>query len=77
MSEQREIRVPMPADVDRPDRIAFGLTMRQCLILGGVAAGLWAAYQVLGHVVPALVALAVAIPVMGLAIVITLGRRAG
>lgn len=42
MSEEaRGYAIKIPQDVSRPDKIMFGATARQCLILGGTAAGLW------------------------------------
>lgn len=42
MSEEaRGYTIKIPQDVSRPDKIMFGATARQCLILGGIAVGLW------------------------------------
>ncbi|MCK2243675.1 MULTISPECIES: PrgI family protein [unclassified Crossiella] len=69
--------VPVPADIDRPDRIAFGLTARQLAVLGAIVAGLWGLYEVTADLVPIGVFLTVAVPVTGIAIVAVIGRRNG
>ena len=42
--EVRGFTTKIPQDVSRPDKIMFGATVRQCVILGGAAAGLWLAW---------------------------------
>ncbi|MCO1575207.1 PrgI family protein [Crossiella sp. SN42] len=78
---RRQHEVPMtaavPADIDRPDRIAFGLTARQLAVLGAVAAGLWGLYELTAELVPIGVFLTVAVPVTGVAIVAVVGKRHG
>jgi PrgI family protein len=67
--------VRVPAETDRPDPILAGLTAKQLVVLGAVAALLWAAYSATRAVVPPLAALAVAVPVAGAAYaVVTLSR---
>src|SRR5260221_9764750 len=45
MSEERHgYTVRIPANVSAPDKIMFGATLRQCVILGDTAAGLWLAW---------------------------------
>ncbi|GAA2779101.1 PrgI family protein [Crossiella cryophila] len=69
--------VPVPADIDRPDRIAFGLTARQLAVLGSVAVGLWGLYEATADLLPLGVFLTVAVPLTGIAIVAVVGRRNG
>lgn len=55
MSEEaRGYTTKIPQDVSRPDKIMFGATARQCLILGGTAAGLWLIWLVTRSLVPPL-----------------------
>lgn len=70
-------RVRMPADVEREDKILAGLTARQLIILATPALGLWLLYQATGHLVPPLVLVAVAVPVMGVAVAAALVQRDG
>ncbi|WP_236572284.1 PrgI family protein [Nocardiopsis sp. FR4] len=70
-------RVRMPADVEREDKILAGLTARQLVIIGVPGVGVWAAYSALGHLVPPLVVVAVAVPVMGAAVAAALVQRDG
>ena len=76
MSDQTP-RTIVPANLDTPDCIAFGLTFRQLAIISGVAGAGWFAYSSLGPLVPAIVWLIAAIPVAGITVVIALGRRDG
>lgn len=69
--------VRVPADVNRPDTLLAGLTARQLLILGAVAAALYAAWAATRAVVPPLVAVAVAVPVVGAAFAVVTVRRDG
>lgn len=70
-------RVRMPADVEREDKILAGLTVRQLAIIGVPGVGLWAAYSGLGHLVPPIVFVVAAVPVMGAAVAAALARRDG
>lgn len=70
-------RAKVPADVERPDQIVFGLTVRQVAILtiaGLVLYGLW--WPAIAVVSP-MVFVAVAIPYSALAFFLAVGRRDG
>lgn len=67
----------VPADIDTPDRIAWGLSFRQLAILAGVGAAGWAVYSRFGPALPAPVWLALAVPVAAVTAVVALGRRDG
>src|SRR5947207_10739955 len=67
----------VPADIDAPDRVLYGLTVRQVAILAATAALLWAASRTLTPLVgPAAVGIA-AVPVAAVAAGLALGRRDG
>lgn len=70
-------RSKIPADVDTPDKIVYGLTARQLAIL--TVAGLieYGIFKAAGQLLPQPVLIAVMIPVAGAAIVLALGRRDG
>jgi hypothetical protein len=70
-------RAAVPADIDAPDSIAWGLTFRQLAIIGAVAGGSWLLYTTAGALLPPLVWVVAAIPVAGVTIVVALGRRDG
>ncbi|WP_020670203.1 PrgI family protein [Amycolatopsis nigrescens] len=73
--------VPMsarvPADVEKPDKIVFGLTARQAAILAVTGLLLWAGYQATHSFVSPVVFAAVAIPIAGLAFAVVTVRRDG
>ncbi|MGC9667417.1 PrgI family protein [Planosporangium sp. 12N6] len=63
--------------MERPDRIAFGLTGRQLVILTVTGLVLYAAWTALVRVVPPLVFVACAVPILGAAFFLAVGRRDG
>jgi hypothetical protein len=67
----------IPADVDQPDKIVYGLTARQLAILAVAAAVAFALIRGLAHVLPQPMLIAVLVPVAGFAVVLALGRRDG
>lgn len=70
-------RVKIPADVEAPDRVLFGLTPRQAALLAAVAAPLYLAWQALASHVPLPVLAAGSAPPAAVAVAIALGRRDG
>ncbi|GAA3745378.1 hypothetical protein HDA32_005120 [Spinactinospora alkalitolerans] len=71
------MRVRMPADVEREDKILAGLTARQLLIIGAPAIAVWAAVSGLQDVLPLPVLAAITVPTMGIAVAAALVRRDG
>jgi len=69
--------VTIPADVDREDRLLFGLTARPATILAGAGVLAWLLALALGSVVPLPLALLLALPVLGAGLVLALGERDG
>jgi hypothetical protein len=72
-----EVRVRIPADTDRPDRLLAGLTARQLALLALPAVALWVAWAALHRHVPLPVFCALGAPVAVAASVLALGRREG
>jgi PrgI family protein len=70
-------RARIPADVDTPDKIVYGLTARQVAILAVAGLAAFGLFRLVGHRLPAPVLIALLIPVAGVAIVLALGRRDG
>jgi len=70
-------RARVPADVERADRIVFGLTWRQLVILSVTALILYAAWTALAPVVNPLYFIVGSIPVAGAAFFLAVGRRDG
>ncbi|WKU03441.1 PrgI family protein [Micromonospora sp. HUAS LYJ1] len=70
-------RARMPADVDAPDKVAYGLTFRQLAILAVVALAFYGAWRGLHTVVPGPVLVGAAVIVGGLSFGIAVGRRDG
>ena len=62
MSTDYQDGARIPADVERPDKIVFGLTARQAVILAAVGAVLWLVFLAVRHRVPAIAYLAGASP---------------
>ena len=52
MSYEVPDSVPIPSDVERPDKILAGLTARQVAIATVAAAVIWAGFQATRHVMP-------------------------
>ena len=70
-------RVRIPADVEREDRVLAGLTARQLAILTLTAVLAWSLYTALVQLVPPTIALAPAVPLMGIGAALALLRRDG
>ncbi|MEJ3745514.1 PrgI family protein [Actinomycetes bacterium KLBMP 9797] len=71
------LQAPVPADIDQPDRILFGLTVRQVAILAAAGAVLWVGYQALTPLVSPLLVAAGMLPVAAVVATVVLGRRDG
>jgi len=70
-------RATVPADIDAPDQIAWGLSFRQLAILGSVAGAGWLLYSNFAPLLPPVVWVIVAIPVAAVTVVVAWGRRDG
>ena len=70
-------RVRLPADVELEDKLAFGLTARQLLLLGGAAVLTYGLYTVASSALPLPVAAALCAPLAITGTVLALGRRDG
>ena len=75
--DEAPLRARVPADIDRPDTIAFGMSWRQLVILAVTGLVLYAAWTALSAVVPVLYFIAAAIPVGGAVFFLAAGRRDG
>ncbi|MEU6718650.1 PrgI family protein [Nonomuraea sp. NPDC046802] len=67
----------VPADINCPDKIAYGLNLRQILIVtltGGIAAAI---YYLFHQLLPIIILAAIVLPLFALGIAIALGRRDG
>ncbi|MGV9764974.1 PrgI family protein [Micromonospora tulbaghiae] len=67
----------IPADVDTPDKIVYGLTARQLAILAVAGVIGYGIVRVVGTLLPQPVLIAILTPFAGAAIVLALGRRDG
>src|SRR5207302_7878904 len=70
-------RVKLPADVELEDKLAFGLTARQLLLLGATALVTYALYTVAASALPLPVAAILCVPVAVPGAVLALGRKDG
>jgi len=77
VSDEVPASVPIPADVERPDRVLAGLTARQVAIAAVAAALLWAGWQAARHVMPLAVFAALASPAGLAAVALVIGERDG
>jgi hypothetical protein len=67
----------IPADIDTPDKILYGLTARQAAILAVTALGCYALWRGFGPLVSPVALVVGMIPIAGAATVVALGRRDG
>ena len=67
----------LPADVEMEDRLAFGLTARQLVILGIAALVSYGVFALAGSALPMPVAAALAAPTALAGVALALGRHAG
>ena len=74
---EQQSRARMPADVDAPDKILYGLTFRQLAILAVAAVIFYAAWRSLHTIVPVPVLLGGGLILGGLAFGLVVGRRDG
>ncbi|WP_328853272.1 PrgI family protein [Micromonospora globbae] len=70
-------RARVPANVNEPDRIAFGLTFRQLAIIGGAGLGGFGLHRTVGHLLAPVFWIVGGVIVFALAVVVALGRRDG
>jgi hypothetical protein len=77
MTEDQAPRATVPADIDTPDQVAWGLTFRQLAIIAAVGGAGWLVYSAAGRLLPVVVWLVAAIPFAGVTVVVALGRRDG
>jgi hypothetical protein len=70
-------RARIPADVDTPDKIVYGLTARQLAIVAVAGVLGYGVFRAVGDRVPQPVLIAILTPLAGAAIVLALGRRDG
>ncbi|WP_067460740.1 PrgI family protein [Actinomadura macra] len=74
---EQPISVKIPADVDQPDKILYGLTGRQLAILAATAAAMLWTWLTLHALVPFPVLAAVLVPVAACGFVLAVARRDG
>ncbi len=77
MSDEVSDAVPIPADIDRPDKILAGLTARQVAIAATAAVIVWAGWVAARHVLPLPAFAVLAAPVAVAATALVIGERDG
>ncbi|MFF0880447.1 PrgI family protein [Micromonospora aurantiaca (nom. illeg.)] len=75
--DEQPVAARMPADVDAPDKVLYGLTFRQLAILAVAAVIFYGAWRALHAIVPAPVLLGAAVVLGGLVFGLAVGRRDG
>ncbi|MEU8342410.1 PrgI family protein [Spirillospora sp. NPDC048832] len=80
-TRHQDNRAPMstkiPADIDQPDKILYGLTTRQLGILAGTAAACLWIFLTVGPLMPLPVLVAVLVPVLAVGVVLAVARHDG
>jgi hypothetical protein len=77
VNETEPLLAHIPSDIGRPDKVAYGLTVRQIIIVvvtGGLAA---LVYYLFHQLLPVLVVAGLAMPLLAVGLVVALGRRDG
>ena len=77
MSYDPPASTPIPADIERPDKILAGLTARQVAILATATVIIWAAFQATRHLVAPPAFAVLAAPVAMAAAALVTGQRDG
>src|SRR5271166_3115499 len=77
MSDDARQRVPVPADVELPDKLVAGLTARQTVITAIAVLVIWAGFEATRRVLPLPVFAALAAPVAVVAAALAIGQRDG
>jgi hypothetical protein len=77
VSDDPPASTPIPADIDRPDKILAGLTARQAAILTTAAVLIWAAFEATRRLVTLPVFAVLAAPVAVAAAALVTGQRDG
>ncbi|MGI5243371.1 PrgI family protein [Dactylosporangium sp. CA-139066] len=72
-----EVHARVPADIEAPDRIVWGLTARQVAIIGAAAALGYLILRTVGRFLPLPAVAIMLIPLAGVAVALALGRRDG
>jgi len=75
--EDEIVRARVPADVDAPDKVLYGLTFRQLAILAVAAVVCYGGWQALHRMLPVPVLLGAGIGLGGLVFGLAVGRRDG
>jgi hypothetical protein len=77
VSDDPPASTPIPADIERPDKILAGLTARQVAILATAAVIIWAASEATRHLVAPPVLAVLAAPGVAAAAALVTGQRDG
>lgn len=77
MDADTEVRARVPADIEAPDRIVWGLTARQLAILAAAAGAGYLILKSVGRLLPLPAVAILLIPLAGVAVALALGRRDG
>ena len=70
-------RVPVPADIELPDKLVAGLTGRQMVITAVAVLVIWAGFEATRTVMPLPVFAVLAAPVAVIALALAIGQRDG
>ena len=77
MSDDVRQRVPVPADIELPDKLVAGLTARQTVITAVAVLIIWAGFEATRKLMPVPVFAVLAAPVAVIALALAIGQRDG
>ncbi|MGW4963187.1 PrgI family protein [Nonomuraea sp. NPDC004186] len=77
MNEPEPLIAHIPADIAQSDKIAYGLTTRQIIIVATAGALAAAIYYLFHHLLPVVVIAGLALPLLAVGLAVALGRREG
>ncbi|WP_242891129.1 PrgI family protein [Actinomadura litoris] len=72
---EEQLSVKIPADIDQPDKILYGLTARQLAVLGGTAAFVLWVFVTFQALVPFPALVAVVLPMAAAGVVVAIARH--
>ncbi|GAA4924117.1 hypothetical protein HD597_011238 [Nonomuraea thailandensis] len=77
MNEPEPLLAHIPSDIGQPDKVAYGLTVRQIIIVGATGGLAALIYYLFHQLLPVLVIAGLVLPLLAVGLVIALGRREG
>ncbi|NJP96428.1 PrgI family protein [Nonomuraea sp. FMUSA5-5] len=77
MNEPEPLLAHIPADIAQPDKVVYGLTIRQIIIVGATGGLAALIYYLFHRLLPVLVIAGLVLPLLAVGLAVALGRRDG